>query len=235
MAHSERKRQQKLVKRQRRANELRKQRNVRQNLSDRDWVNIAQKSPWIGCFTFGADGMHQVLAVRQGRTDLLACAFLLDTYCLGVKKCNFVRGIDMDYVRDRGAQTISASHALKWIQEAIAFGAKNGFEPPASCHLLLRIFEGINSSECDLAFEFGRDGIPYFVPGPDDTLDFQLQTLTVLKKLGEGNYLVSEAQSDVNFDDYEDEFDDGEEDEYDDRPGAELKSAIRSINEFHST
>lgn len=192
MAKSEHKRKLKLVKKQRRSNEIKKLRNKKQNLSHRDHILAARQAPWVGCYKSGSSGMHTLFAIRQTRNSHVACVFLVDMYCLGIKDAFFVKDFDMEAFRERqteiGTQTVSPEYALKLIRGAIAFAQGIGFEPSAKANLCSLIFGDIDTSACTEEFVFGKDGKPVYSSGPFDSKEKQFQIMRTLEKLGEGNY-----------------------------------------------
>ena len=86
MACNENRRQQKLAKRNKRSAEIKKLRNKSVNMSNRDFLVAAEKTPWVGCYMSGTNGMYNIVAIRQPRSGPIACLFLVDMYCLGIKE-----------------------------------------------------------------------------------------------------------------------------------------------------
>ena len=224
MAKSEHKRQQKLLKKQRRTNDLKKARNIKLNISNRELILEAQRSPWLGCFITGESGMHSVFAIRQTRNGTSACVFLVDMYCLGIKDAFFIKDFDMDAFRERqeqfGNNKVTPAHALKLISDAIAYARSIGFEPHSQSSICQLIFGDTDVSECTETFVFGKNGKPLFTSGPHDSRQRCYEILHTLEKLGEGNYhflmLAGEASSSADSDlDSEDDFEDDLDDDLD--------------------
>jgi len=223
MPKNEHKRQQKLAKKQRRTNEIKKLRNKSNNQSTRDLVLLAQQTPWLGCYMSESQGMHSVFAIRQARTGPMASIFLVDSDCLGIKDAFFIKEFDIEAFRERRLTTekVTPEHALKLILGATAFARSAGFEPHPLSDVCKLIFGNTDISECDKEFVFGRDGKPCYINGPHDSPEKQRQIIMTLSELGPGNYTfikVSGRQSfgevDMLGSEYDDSDDDG--DEYED-------------------
>jgi hypothetical protein len=223
MTQSERKRQQKQIKKKRRSNEIKKLRNIKQNISGREILLASQRSPWLGCYVSGASGMFQVCAIRRTRDALVASYFLLDSYCLGIKDAFFIKDFDIEAFREReNTKPISPEVAFKWLQSAIAYAKGIGFEPHPSTSLCFLIFGDTDVSKCDEEFTFGCNGKPTFIAGPYDSVEMQFEVLQKLRSLGEGNYSfttsVEKRNADfvdkVEFDSEDDDSDSDEESDY---------------------
>lgn len=74
---------------------------------------------------------------------------------------------------------------------AIEYARKFGFEPQKDFSMSQFILDA--PSEADLSFEieFGKDGKPLYISGPDDDSDYVIKKL--IESVGEGNfdYLVT--------------------------------------------
>jgi len=222
MARNEHKRQQKLAKKQRRTNDLKKQRNIKLNVSSRELILAAARAPWVGCYLSGDAGMHSVYAIRQTRNGTVASVFLVDSFCLGVKDSFFIRSFDLDAFRDRNrdleTEKVSPEHALKFILDAISYARSIGFEPSAETDICKQIFGTTDAAECKTEFVFGKNGKPWYMSGPHDSSEKQIRILQILTQLGAGNFdytlgLDSLPESDERLDYDGDELD---EDDYDD-------------------
>jgi hypothetical protein len=236
MAKSEHKRQQKLVKKQRRTNDLKKQRNIKLNVSNRELILAAARSPWVGCYLSGEAGMHSVFAIRQTRNGPVASVFLIDSFCLGIKDSFFIRSFDLeafrDRKRDRETEKVTPEHALKLIQDAIAYARGIGFEPSAETDVCKLIFGNTDAAECTTEFVFGKDGKPFYMSGPHDSREKQLRIMQTLTQLGFGNFhfvlgIDSLNESDNHLDYGDDELD---EEDYDVENSSEFMREAESAN-----
>lgn len=118
--------------------------------------------------------------------------FLLDTFCLGVKNVMF--GIDdADQYRERLKQFLHISeeefvprdpaYARKLVESALAYARGLGFDPHPDYRIAKMIFGDVDASACEEEFAFGRDGKPFYVPGPGDSPTMQRRVMKQLEKL----------------------------------------------------
>ena len=75
---------------------------------------------------------------------------------------------------------------MEIIYGAIDYAAKLGFSPHKDFKLGEYILEERENVEITGKVEFGKDGMPFFVAGPDDDVDRIMATLK--NNLGEGNF-----------------------------------------------
>ena len=240
MARNEHKRQQKLLKKKQRTNQLAKLRNSRLNTSNRQIIlAAAERAPWIGCYLGGDSGMRTVFAIRQTRNGVVASVFLVDLYCLGVKDAFFIKDFDMESFRGRYAEaemtTVSPEYALKLILDATAYARNIGFEPSSETGLCKLIFGNVDPKNCTEEFVFGRNGKPTYTNGPNDSPEKQRSILDTLQKLGHGNYefILGDAGGPQIFSEYayhgvEENFD--EDDFEDDEDGLEDDSSVPTFD-----
>ena len=205
MARNEHKRQQKLMKKQRRTNVIKKERNKSLNVSNRELIVAAAKSPWIGCYVSGESGMYSVFAIRQTRRGPAASVFLVDMFCLGIKDSFFIKDFDMEAFRERRADletdSVPPSHALKRLDDAIEYARGIGFEPHLDAGKCKLIFGDTDAAECTEEFTFGKDGKPFYSSGPHDDREKQTHIVETLSKLGHGNYGIMLGESAMGFGD----------------------------------
>lgn len=135
-------------------------------------------SPIVACTVtenFESIGISTLTVARKlslGRYGI--AVFLLDLWCLGVKDA-FFRVADADdyefYLGGiesvGGAAPIEPARARRLLRDAVAYGASNGFSPPAEFAEVERIFGDVAVAEA--TFSFGDNGRPHFVVGPDET------------------------------------------------------------------
>jgi len=124
------------------------------------------------------EGLGWVLLSREIPGGKVAAAsFLVDRYCLGVKN---VFGevlsrpeYDAKYVRkmkvDMPSHSVPPAEARKLLEEAVAYAHGLGLPPHADYTRMLTLFGSIDPAESNAHFEFGKDGKPLFVAGPNDT------------------------------------------------------------------
>ncbi len=197
MAKDERKRQKALAKKKQREIRIRKEANIQRNPSPGEVLRSAVRGEWVACYETEDSGMSSLYCVRSTPSGFIGASFLVDMYCLGIKFTELLRNLDLqalsEHVKDRGAKTVSPAYALKKIQFAIEEAQKYGFPPHPDTEMHLRIFQDVDPTECSDEFEFGRDGKPFYLPGPYESEHRQTE---ILIKLAESGYLESAKTSD---------------------------------------
>jgi hypothetical protein len=122
-------------------------------------------------------GIGHAMISRQLPDGRIAVAmFLLDVFCLGVKDAlGFVvtPGIYRERFVDseQGQQMVDAppEEVRKLVEDSVAFGSYCGLQPCADYRRVKPIFGDIDAGNCQRHFEFGREGVPDFIPGPYDS------------------------------------------------------------------
>ncbi len=56
----------------------------------------------------------------------------------------------------------------KLVEDAVFYARNIGFGPHPDYHKAMPIFGDINDRESDARFEFGKDGQPFFIAGPNE-------------------------------------------------------------------
>ena len=126
------------------------------------------------------EGMGNLLFSRKGPGGLLGASFfLVDKYCLGVKNAFFVE-LDEEryfeakqrtlYSRPAEPVTMHPTCMRKLVESAVDYARNLGFAPHKGYGAAQAIFGDIDASACPTRFEFGRDGKPLFIAGPNDNL-----------------------------------------------------------------
>jgi hypothetical protein len=143
----------------------------------------------------GESGLVGVLVARDTGSTVLACGFLVDVFCLGVKDTNGPKTMDRRKLPDFTWTFFSAwpsqPHVAAPLDLArhVVFGAEDyarslGFEPHpdfAKGAVLLGDWEADSSD-----VTFGRDGKPFYINGPRDDTYGNLAKLR--RTAGEGNF-----------------------------------------------
>ncbi|CAN5442637.1 hypothetical protein BH23VER1_BH23VER1_34980 [soil metagenome] len=143
------------------------------------------------------DGIGEVVISRfkvSGAAEI--GVFLVDVYCLGVKNGFFTKcGPEeheplLDKVfggRERVA--LSPACARKLVESSVAYAAKLGLPPHRDYKSASRVLGGINGEDCDTEFTFGKDGMPFYIQGPNDSPAFAERVLALLQQhCGEGKF-----------------------------------------------
>jgi hypothetical protein len=133
----------------------------------------------------GPAGIVLVLVARANRHDqMIACGYLVDTFCLGVKNTigpqrlhrRDLPGFVRIYFGAFPAPPLRAPLELAQhvVHGAVAFAAALGFEPHPDFHRV-RAHLGELSEPC--AITFGQRGRPLYVAGPHDDPAAVMRTL----------------------------------------------------------
>jgi hypothetical protein len=141
----------------------------------------------------GGSGLISLLVARERGSRAVACGYLVDTWCLGVKNAVPPKSVDRRRLPEFVGQYFAAypeppaAASLEFVRQvvfgSIEYARGLGFEPhpdfaKAADHL------GEWDGACDLTF--GRDGMPCYVEGPHDNTGHIMRTLR--KNAGDGNF-----------------------------------------------
>ena len=215
MATDPRKRQKKLERRNSKRQE-KKHHLVRAARRGRRALAAATKYPVLNRLDHRRplDARHGLGAASRQMPDgsVAVVVFLIDRYCLGVKDALAdVVGrysYDKDFVTKMQSKftsrEVSPATVRKLVEEAVAYAAGLGFAPHADYHKAKPIFGTIDPRESTEEFEFGKDGKPFFIAGPNDTPQRCRQIMAVLAHdLGPDgfHYLIPMATGDEVFPD----------------------------------
>lgn len=141
-------------------------------------------------------GMANILISRkQPNENLVIGVYLVDIYCLGLKNTFSNANVSLsDYESQLKAKIYqNKSHinchprlAHRIIYGSIEYAGKLGFKPQKDFKLSKFILD--DPAEVDLSFdvEFGKDGKPCYIAGPDDDVDAIMRKLS--NNVGEGNF-----------------------------------------------
>ena len=194
MSSNPHRKQAKQQKRRTREKEVRKARNISQNISLRDYALQLSRGQWCNCYESGHMGMSNLICIRKTYTGHGASMFLLDEYCLGIKDADILRDVELssidEQMMERGGRVVSPAYALKKITALIAWARQIGFDPHTKTYVAMEIFRGVEPSDCHETFSFGRpeDGQPMYISGPYDSPDRIRSILGKLQRLGPDNH-----------------------------------------------
>jgi hypothetical protein len=125
--------------------------------------------------------------------------FLIDRYCLGVKNAHAdITGrfsYESEYLgkmrRKSRMRELAPSAARKLVEGAVAYARRFGFSPHPDYHKAYPIFGDIDAGACTEEFEFGKDGKPFFIGGPNDGMKRCTEIMHMLERsCGAGNFDV---------------------------------------------
>ena len=162
-------------------------------------VRQARGYPLEGCWAqkgWEESGLAATaVARRQPDERLVYGVFLVDYYCLGVKD-TFARAdvpparFHADFLARHmpGGQpvAIGADLAHELIYGAIEFAARFGFRPHPDFALTQFILDPPEAHPPTGKVEFGREGKPFYVSGPNDDVDAIIARL--MRTAGPGNF-----------------------------------------------
>ena len=60
-------------------------------------------------------------------------------------------------------------HARKLLRDLRIWAESIGFSPAEDFEVVERLFGDVSPDSCDQTFQFGRDGKPFYVPGPSES------------------------------------------------------------------
>lgn len=182
MAIDPKKRQKKLARKAAQAKEKKKLANREKSLGLSERLANATKFPVLHCRvadTLETTGIGAVVFSRISPSGHVAVAvFLVDSYCLGIKDAfahilNSRGEYESKFGREMQLKSpgrnVAPSEAKKLLEDAAAYARNLGFAPSPEFRTAMALFGDIDSSECDIEFEFGKDGKPFFVSGPNDS------------------------------------------------------------------
>jgi hypothetical protein len=135
-------------------------------------------------------GMGTLVLTRGGTQDhLTLSSFLIDTFCLGIKDVMFdsIEGEAFELymeATDAGSPMVSVdpSFARKLLRDLAAWSQSIGFSPHRDFAAVERIFGDVSADASDAVFRFGRDGKPFYIPGPNDTAPLIRRRVAQLEK-----------------------------------------------------
>ena len=169
------------------------------HFSTENGVLGAKKYPVYECLInpfWKEEGLAQILLSRQLQDGaFIFGVYLVDIFCLGLKNtfCNAnfsssrYEELKARIFQDRKSVVCPVPLAHRIIYGAIGYASKLGFKPnrdfERSRHVLGEEKTGLGEGT---DVQFGKDGKPLFIAGPDDNVESIIKNLEV--KLGAGNF-----------------------------------------------
>jgi hypothetical protein len=160
----------------------------------------AAHAPIQHCFVTESlfdNGMGTVVLARGATPHHLALSsFLIDVFCLGIKDVIF-EAVESDafemYLQatDLASPLVSAdpSDARKLLRDLAAWSQSIGFPPHSDFAAVEPIFGDVSADASDAVFRFGRDGKPFYIPGPFESATVIRRRIEHLQKhLGDGGF-----------------------------------------------
>lgn len=142
-------------------------------------------------------GMGQLVLSRKLPDGRLACAvILLDTCFMGVKNSFFrveypsrYNAITRQMGQDHPFRHASAEEFVKIVLGAVAYAEQFGLHPDADFADCRHVLANIDPTAFPGDFIYGRDGKPFYVRGPSDSLGRANELANLVKAAG-GDYLI---------------------------------------------
>jgi hypothetical protein len=175
-------------------------------------LSAASRYPVLHCWipdSQGEQGIGWVVLSRgMPGGQVAVVSFLVDSYCLGVKNV-FAEilgrpSYDSKYLRkmtsEMPSRSVAPAEARKFLEEAVAYARGLGLAPHPDYLKGMLLFGDVNAADSTAPFEFGKDGMPYFVAGPHDTPERCRQILAILANTcgpGRFHYLIPAAGPDL--------------------------------------
>ncbi len=203
MARDEKRRQKALLKK-RRNKERKKQSNASTmfGLDSPSYktglIKRAEKFPIYECLLnqdWQEKGLaHILLSRKQPNNEFIIGVFLVDMYCLGLKNtfCNANIPLEeYERLRHRMAEESSLIPcdfvlANRIVYGAIEYAGKLGFKPQKDFRLSRFTLGEPSDADIPYNIEFGKDGKPVYIAGPNDNVNRIVAQLN--KTVGDGNY-----------------------------------------------
>ena len=162
--------------------------------------SVVRRAPIHACLMttdlFAIGIGHIVVARRLPSGEIAAGHFMVDAQCLGVKGAIFsiqsvpafdevVRKLNDPYA----LRPVEPAYAMILIERSVDYAESIGFQPQAAYHEAAVVLGDINPDACTEEFTFGRDGKPFYVSGPRDSVQMRALILATLQaRCGDGNY-----------------------------------------------
>jgi hypothetical protein len=138
------------------------------------------------------------LILARGTTPhhLAFGSFLLDVFCLGIKDVMFesLESDEFDMyveVTDAGSplSSIDPGDARKLLRGLAVWSQSIGFPPHRDFAAVERVFGDVSADASEADFQFGRDGKPFYIPGPFDSASLIRRRIEQLqKRLGDDGF-----------------------------------------------
>jgi hypothetical protein len=204
MARNEKRRQKALLKKRRKDKERKKRSNSStifgfdSYLYKVEFIKKAKEFPIYECLInaeWQDNGLAKIILSRkQPNNNLIIGVFLVDIYCLGLKNtfCNAnisledYKNLKLRMFQQTSIITCQPRLANRIIYGAIEYARKLGFEPQKDFELSRFILDEPYDVDFSFNVEFGKNGKPLYIAGPDDDVDYVIKKL--IKNVGEGNF-----------------------------------------------
>jgi hypothetical protein len=158
---------------------------------------------------------HVAIARQASEGQLVFGIFLVDVYCLGVKNAYWREGTRQDFqgmIEQMNAsqkmRAIAPACLVKIVKGAVDYARSFGFTPHPDYRHASILLEGIDPSTCPEEFTYGRDGKPFYMRGPNESVtEAKAITLRVQEAGGDFVFMTPGSTHLRELPAIEDEFD----------------------------
>lgn len=136
-----------------------------------------------------------IARIKAGGRKAVVEIFLVDVWCLGVKRTihevcdpeDYRQRIRNHYLSEFPMEQIPPARARSLVEQAVQYAMALGLPPAAGYEKASRVFAQIPPSV--ERFTFGRDGKPFYVSGPNETEAGAQRILEhLMRRSGSGNF-----------------------------------------------
>ncbi|HWZ43458.1 MAG TPA: hypothetical protein VNW97_08265 [Candidatus Saccharimonadales bacterium] len=148
----------------------------------------------VNLFETGIGNLVFARSLPDGRIAL--GVFLLDVFCLGIKNAFFSMVTRDEYDRrlrqrlvDEDLQRVEPACLRKLVEGGVVYARELGFTPHADYAMAHQIFGDVDSAMCTSYFNYGHEGKPLYISGPNETAA-QVKAIVdhLHRRLGPGNF-----------------------------------------------
>jgi hypothetical protein len=144
---------------------------------------------------YKGEGIGTIMVSRKEPSGKLTVAILLvDTFCIGIKSATYKCHLhleDYQLLKEQafgpyGYRPVDITFVHNLVYGALDFAEDNGFKPDKDFAVAEYVLDPEQVDDGIDEIEFGREGKPFFIPGPYDDVPRTLKTLE--RNVGEGNF-----------------------------------------------
>lgn len=135
-------------------------------------------------------GIGNIVFSRQLPSGMIAVAiFLIDVFCLGVKNALY-DVVDPGkywqmmerFAHSEPLESADPACARKLIEGVVAYAQRFSLTPHPDYKVAQKIFGNVDAASCPDSFDYGREGKPFYVAGPNDTPAKSREVVSLLEK-----------------------------------------------------
>jgi hypothetical protein len=192
--------QKKLAKK--RAKQNQKKRQLARQTSDNPAIRFKGCEAWPvhGCYEpegLWEEGLGNLVIARKAPTgELIVGSYLVDVFCLGVKDA-FWRAMSAEEFKSikpkfeirSPLRSISPERLAKIVTSAVEFAQRFGFPPHTDFRHVGLLLHGIDANACADELAFGKEGKPFYIQGPYESLP-RAQAIVKLVNAAGGHFVI---------------------------------------------